>query len=49
MVGLLKYVVSALAIGPLLANAGPIVLERESTNNTAKAPLVVQTSSGIGT
>ncbi|KAF7906684.1 hypothetical protein EAF00_000963 [Botryotinia globosa] len=53
MVGLIKTVASALAIGSssFLANAEPIVLKPRSTNNqdsfSIKAPLVVQTSSGI--
>lgn len=54
MVGLIKAVASVLAVcsSSLLANAGPIVLKQRSTNNSesfsVKAPLVVQTSSGIG-
>ncbi|THV52974.1 hypothetical protein BGAL_0063g00320 [Botrytis galanthina] len=53
MVGLIKAVASVLAVcsSSLLANAGPIVLKPRSTNNSEsfniKAPLVVQTSSGI--
>ncbi|TGO65896.1 hypothetical protein BOTNAR_0073g00210 [Botryotinia narcissicola] len=53
MVGLIKVVASVLAIGSssLLANVEPIVLKPRSTNNSEsfsiKAPLVVQTSSGI--
>lgn len=54
MVGLVKAVSSVLAIGSgsFLANAGPIVLGPRSTSDSEtfsiKAPLVVQTSSGIG-
>ena len=46
MVNLLKSAALALAIGPFLANAGPV--GRAETQKT-KAPLVVNTTSGIGT